>query len=304
MEENRVPVPSDVSQAFTEIAHSARLAQHMVRSCGDPTPGSRFAQVNDLYPFEKVSDRARHYVTAGLEHLVMFADFAAPFKFHPEQITTFTMRPTYALARAALESAAQAVWLMDTRDPTVCVQRHLRLIRWDLDEYRKSHLDPAGKDRVRKRDTELVQRVAGVFTEDQIRKPPSYLWVIQQACRPDDLHLDAAQAERLWRAASGAAHGMYWTNLELTEVEVGKEYEPGHFRTVTLPDPLAMLEVLQASEKVVSYAALTYVLFSGEDHSRLWADARAWLATQITLRAEVDPAVRNRLAGGHPAAGE
>ena len=304
VEENRIPVPSDVSQAFTEIAQSARLTQHMVRSCGDPAPGSSFAQVNDLYPFEKVSDRARHYVTAGLEHLVMWADFAAPFKFHPEQTTTFTMRPTYALARAALESAAQAVWLMDTRDPTECVQRHLRLIRWDLDEYRKSHLDPAGKDRVRKRDTELVQRVAGVFTEDQIRPPQGYLWVLQQACRPDDLQLDMAQAERLWRAASGAAHGMYWTNLELTEVEVGEEYEPGHFRTITLPDPRAMLEVLQASEKVVTYAGLKYVLFLGEDPIRLMAGARAWLAQQITLKTEVDPDVRRRLAGEHSAAGE
>lgn len=31
------------------------------------------------------------------------------------------MGPTHALARAALESAAQAVWLMDTSDPLECV---------------------------------------------------------------------------------------------------------------------------------------------------------------------------------------
>lgn len=272
----------------------------MVKSCGDPTPASNFAEVNDLYPFEKVSDRARHYVTAALEHLVMWADFAAPLKFHPDQTTTFTMRPTYALARAALETAAQAVWLMDTRDPVECVKRHLRLIRWDLSEHRKSHLTTEGKQRVKDRDDQLVARVADVFHEDEIRPPQGYLWVIQQACRPDDLQLDAAEAERLWRAASGAAHGMYWTNIELTEVDVGEEYQPGQFRTFTLPNAHAMLQVVRASERVATYAALKYVLFLGEDPTRAMTDARRWLAEHITLRDDADPDVRRRLAGDAP----
>jgi hypothetical protein len=303
VQQNRVPVPPEVSAGFNEIAQAVRLIDRMAKSFGDPLPESNFAQVNDLYPFEKVSDRARHYVTAALEHLVMWADFAAPFKFHPDQTTTFTMRPTYALARAALETAAQAVWLMDTRDPIECVQRHLRLIRWDLSEHRKSHLHPHGKQSVKDRDELLVTRVARVFREDEIRPPQGYLWVIQQACRPDDLQLEPEEAERLWRAASGAAHGMYWTNLELTEVDVGEEYEPGHFRTFTLPDARAMLEVLRASERVATYAALKYVLFLGEDPTRAMAGARRWLAGQITLRDGADPDVRRRLAGDLPEVG-
>lgn len=126
--------------------------------------------------------------------------------------------------------------------------------------------------------------------------PQGYLWVIQQACRPDDLQLEAAEAERLWRAASGAAHGMYWTNLELTEVDIGEEYEPGQFRTFTLPDAHAMLQVLRASERVATYAALKYVLFLGEDPTRAMTDARGWLAEQITLRDDADSDVRRRLA--------
>lgn len=298
MQERRVPVPAEVSVGFTEVAQGARLTDRMVKACGDPAPGSNFAQVNDLYPFEKVSDRARHYVTAALEHMVMWADFAAPLKFHPDQTTTFTMRPTFALARAALETAAQAVWLMDTQDPVECLRRHLCLIRWDLSEHRKSHLDSAGKLRVKERDDQLVARVAEVFNEDQIRPPQRYLWVIEQACRPDDLQLEAAEAERLWRAASGAAHGMYWTNLELTEVDVGEEYEPGQFRTITLPDANAMLEVLRASERVTTYAAVKFVLYMGEDPTRLMTTARAWLAERITLKDDADPDARRRLADG------
>jgi hypothetical protein len=169
-----------------------------------------------------------------------------------------------------------------------------------LSEHRKSHLTTEGKQRVKDRDDQLVARVADVFHEDEIRPPQGYLWVIQQACRPDDLQLDAAEAERLWRAASGAAHGMYWTNIELTEVDVGEEYQPGQFRTFTLPDAHAMLQVVRASERVATYAALKYVLFLGEDPTRAMTDARRWLAEHITLRDDADPDVRRRLAGDAP----
>lgn len=101
------------------------------------------------------------------------------------------------------------------------------------------------------------------------------------------LDLDATQAERLWRAASGAAHGMYWTNLELTTIEVGEEYEPGHFRTFTLPDPDAMIEALQAGYRMAQYAALKYLDYSGADIESLYSPARRWLADNITFRPDV-----------------
>ena len=115
--DRRIPVPPGISQGFTEVAQGAWFSHHVLGDCGDPRPGSNFVDVNALYPFEKVSDRARHYVAAGLEHLVMWADFAAPFKFHPEQTTTFTMRPTFALARAAMRAqrVTGARWLIGRR---------------------------------------------------------------------------------------------------------------------------------------------------------------------------------------------
>lgn len=297
--DNRVPVPTEISQAFTEIAQSNRLTWHMVEGCGDPAKGSNFDQVNAVYPFEKVSDRARHYVTAALQHMLMWADHAAPFKFHPEQTVTFTLRPSYTLARAALESAAQAVWLMDTRDPIVCVQRHLQLIRWDLQEHRKSHLDTAGKERIKARETELLRRVAALFTDDQLKPPPSYLNVIRDACNPDDLDLDKDDVERVWRAASGAAHGMYWTNLELQTVVVGDEYEPGHFRTDSQPNPYLMREALRAADKMTAYAGLKYLTFAGADPEERMHSARRWLLDQITLRPDADPNLIARLKGEH-----
>lgn len=271
---------------------------HMLQSWNDdPTPGSNLAKVNRLYPYEKVSDRARHYVSAGLEHLTMWADFAAPFKFHEEQTTTFSLRPTYALARAALESSAQTVWMLHTTDPIECLKRHLRLIRWDLSEYRKSRLEPADKAKVHQRDAELVHRVSPEFAADEILPVNSYLDVIRWACKPRDLDLQPDDTERVWRAMSGAAHGMYWTNLDLTNVEVGTEYEPGQFRTVTLPDASKMVEALQVAGKMTTYGTLKYLDYAGADIPRLMAEARQWLVHQVTLKPGADPNIVSRLAG-------
>lgn len=177
-----------------------------MRHSGDPRTGSPFAQVSELYPFERVSEWARAYLTAAIEHLIFFADMQAPLKFHPDQSVEVTLRPSYTLARAALESAAQAVWLMNTTDPKECIRRHIRLMRWDLEELRKSHIDTAEKTKARRREEDLVARVSTVFSDEQVRAP-GYLEVIRSACAADGLRLDPDDAERIWRAASGAAHG-------------------------------------------------------------------------------------------------
>jgi hypothetical protein len=287
-------VPAEHSRAFTEIAQGSRIYWHMVQSCGDPAEGSNFVRVNELYPFEKVSDRARHYVEAAFEHLLMWADYVAPFKFHAEQTINFTLRPTYTLARAAMESAAQAVWLLSASDPVGCIRRHLRLIRWDLQEHRKSFLDPEGKERCRMREAALLTRIAEFFTEEELRPPNGYLDVLKSACDADGLDLDAASVERLWRAASGAAHGMYWPNLELQRLTVGDEYEPGHFRARSLPDSAVMVDVIEAAYKMSRYAALKYLLFSGTDPDALREPAMHWLKENITLKPDIDPELFDR----------
>lgn len=292
-------MPAEHSRAFTEVAQGSRLTWRMLRLCGDPRRGSNFAYSDELYPFEKVSDRARHYVGAAFEHLLMWADHIAPFKFHSEQTVQFTLRPTFTLARAAMESAAQAVWLLDTNDPKECIRRHLQLIRWDLQEYRKSFLDLADKERCKAREVNLLERVSGEFAEEELRPPNGYLDVLKAACRADDLDLDAADVERIWRAASGAAHGMYWPNLELQKSTVGDEYEPGHFRVQTLPDSAVMVEVIETAYKMTSYAAIKCVMSSGVDPTELMGPAMRWLAENMPLKPDADPSVLDRLIAGH-----
>lgn len=131
-------IDEENSRAWTAVAHSARVDHRAMFLIRDPQPGSNLADVAELYPYERVSDRVRAYLMAGIEHMLTWADLTAPLKFHEEQVTNVMLRPAYTLARATIEASAQAVWLMDTRDPLECVRRHLSLMRWDLQEHRKS----------------------------------------------------------------------------------------------------------------------------------------------------------------------
>lgn len=292
-----MPVPEEHSRAFTEIAHGSRMTSRMLTQVGDPTPGSSFATVNELYPFEKVSDRTRAYLSAAFEHLILWADYVAPLKFHPDQVTNFALRPHYTLARAALESAAQAAWVLATTDPIECVRRHLRLIRWDIDEHAKSKADLDEKRRIREGDAKLLERVATRIPEAEIRPPNGYLHVLREAVVADDsITLTQDEVERIWRAASGAAHGKYWPNIDLQSVVPGEEYEPGHFRALMFPDPAGIVEVMRAALHVTDVAALRFVDFSGADIPALIDEARLWLAERIPLRPDADPEIVARFS--------
>lgn len=283
-------------QAWIAVAHGTRINERMLSRIGEPAPGSNFAQVANLYPFEKVSERARAYLRAGLDHLMMWADYAVPLKFHPDQTLNFTLRPTYTLSRSAIEASSQAVWLMETRDPIECIRRHLALMRWDLNEHYKSKKgSPADQAQIELRHDELLHRVSAEFQPEDIKPPKGYLQVIKNACQANDLKLDADTAERLWTAASGAAHGKYWANLDLNTVLIGEEYEPGHHRTIQVPDAAAMTEILEAAHKFTEYGVLRYADYSGADIRALLGEAVAWVAQNLPVRDGASPEQLDRL---------
>jgi hypothetical protein len=282
VEPDRILVDAVNQQAWIAVAHWTRINERMLSRIGDPAPGSNFDQVAELYPYERVADRARAYLRAGLDHLVMWADYAVPLKFHQEQVLNFTLRPTFTLSRAAIESSSQAVWLMNTRDPKECIRRHVSLMHWDFNEHHRSKTNsPAEQAAIDLRRRELLHRVSGVFQPDDIKPPRGYLQVIKSACEATDLKLDADTAERLWTAASGAAHGKYWTNLDLQTVHVGEEYERGHRRTLQVPDATAMTEVLEAANAVMQHGVLRFADYSGANIQALVNEAVAWVAQNL-----------------------
>ncbi len=125
--------------------------------------------------------------------------------------------------------------------------------------------------------------------------------MLRAACLPDDLDLDAVTVERLWRAAGGAAHGLYWPSLELQRLIVADEYEPGRFRVSTLPDSTVMVEVIQDAYKMTQYGALKYLTYAGADLPALMGPAMRWLTDNMTLKPAVDPKLLERLTADRPA---
>lgn len=293
---DRIPVPDDVTLAWVSVAHSARLASHILRGVGDPRPASNFAQINAIYSYEKASDWHRAYLAASLEHLLIWADIAAPLKFHPEHETVHTFRPAYTLARAATEAASQAVWMTAGDTAEECARRHLSLIRWDYEEQRKSVRDLNEKTRIKAADDLLLERAAGTFIEAQLSRPTQYT-VLRAAAPAVDLEPD--ELERVWRAASGSAHGRVWPSVALQHVTPLVEYEPGQFRTVRVPDPDKMTEALEIAEKLVMHGVLRFADFSGFDIPTLVTEARTWLASVIPFREDADPAIVEKLKSRH-----
>jgi len=285
--DERIPVGEVTTQAWATVAHSARVAQHVLRHVGDPSPESPFAQINALYAYEKASDWHRSYLAAALEHLIVWADIAAPLKFHPELEVTHTFRPAYTLGRAAIEASSQAVWMSSGGTAQECARRHLSLIRWDYTEHRKSLTgDADAQQRVTEMDTRLLERTADAFPETDLT-PPNHYTVLRAAAPLIDL--DPDRMERIWRAASGSAHGKVWPSLALQHVVPLTEYEPGQFRTLRIADPDGMTEVLEVADKMTFHGVLRHADFCKADIPNLLNDARLWLASVVPIRKDADP---------------
>ena len=290
----RIPIPDDQSLRFTELAQGSRLIHQVHSQVGEPAAESNFFRAAELYPFESIAQQSRRYLDAAFEHLLFWADHVAPLKFHPEQITNFTLRPCFTLARAALEASAQAVWLISTTDPVECKRRHVCLRRWDLDEQAK-WAEGERKIELRNEDRDLVARVAKVFTTEQVRPPGGYLQVLQLACTNKDLKLNAGHVERLWRLASGATHGKQWPDEEFRQPAATA---PPELASALFPDTSAMLEILEVAHQMTQIGALQHAAYSGADISALIEDARVWMTENMPLKDGVSDAVRDWLARG------
>ena len=161
-------------------------------------------------------------------------------------------------------------------------------MRWDLAESRKSRLDTGRKTEARELEQKLVQRVSEIFDEEEVRAPTGYLEVIRWACAADGLNLEPDDAERIWRAASGAAHGKYWPTIELQRSMPLAHDEPGQQRSVLVPDVDGITEVLRAAHDTMQVGVLRYLDYLGADIQGSLDTARVWYSEVIPLKPGVD----------------
>jgi len=263
---------------WVEVAQSARLSRALLYETPPAADGSPFYLLDRDLP-ESCEKWCRSYLSAALEHLGMWADFVAPLTFYPNTVVHHDARPAQTLARAALESASQAVWVMASREPREVLRRHLSLVLADWEEQRKAEIDVARKADLKQRRLDLLELLEshGVKVES-----PSYLTLVTAAADevrtafPDGGLGGKEQVERLWRASAGSAHGKMWPSLELrVSVEMGG-------RAFSFPDVDAMSAMLMLADKVTQYGVFRFVDYAG--HGPQFAERLRTTASSLYAR--------------------
>lgn len=291
MDDNRIPIDEEDVRELAFYAHDTRHARRMYEQIGAPTPGSHLESMESFYPFESVEVRTRYYIQAALEHLSLWADYSAPLKFDPEQSVQVELRPVLTLSRSAIESASQAIWILSSPDQRECARRHLSLLRWDLEEERKSRLDANEKLSVRETEDDLIERVSLVFTADEIRPPGGYLEIIGKAAKSNDVSYTARELEQIWRVASGAAHGKFWVARD--------NYVPASGSTeLKVPYLATIFRGLAIATDLTKAAVLRFADWSGADIAELIVAATSELAAEMPLRPDADMEIVQRLREG------
>ena len=163
------------------------------------------------------------------------------------------------------------------------------LVRWDYVEQRKSLVGNAQAQKaVTDLDAKLLERTAVAFPAAELQ-PPSHYTVLRSTA--DHIGLVPDGLERIWRAASGSAHGKVWPTLALQHVVPLTEYEPGQFRTLRVPDAKGMTEVLEVAERMTMHGVLRHADYCKADSHALIGAARVWLASVVPFREDADPEV-------------
>ncbi|RKE64912.1 hypothetical protein [Microbacterium sp. AG238] len=267
----RTALTRDETEPWVQVALSARVMQRTLRQIPIPAPGSLLDGARAFFPDETAADWCRSFLAAALEHLVMWADYATPLKYHPEAAVEFALRPAQTLARAALESASQAVWVLSTQDVREASRRHVSLVLADWQEQGKAATDPEVKAKLTQRRADALRLVGG---DEKKFRAPLYIDLVKDAAAhvrtqlPDALVQDDGAVERLWRASAGSAHGKRWPASELTLT-----FDAGGYH-ITMPDPAAITAILKLADAVMTYGVMRFADFSGHyEHLSTWQRA-------------------------------
>lgn len=292
----RIAVDRSTIEPWVTVAQSSRLIADVLSQIGEPLKASNFESINAHYPPERSSDWCREFLTAGIEHMTLWADHVAPLRFHEEAVVNHTFRPVQTLSRAAIESASQAVWMMNGDSARECARRHVCLILDDLDEQRKAASGDERKMRIKEAHQVVLERLAPFIDKQDIGRFPGYMNIVKEAAATvatkgsaDADLVDPAVVERMWRASAGSAHGKRWPSLELQIVNLGREISPGQFATDRTPDPEAITRILKLADAVLTYGVLRFADYSGytPQLTTIIAAAQERLAAIIPRRSDL-----------------
>ncbi|MDQ5807110.1 MAG: hypothetical protein M3320_00375 [Actinomycetota bacterium] len=289
-EEIRQVAEGEITQ-WVMAAHTSRLASYMLDQVHNPLPATPLATDDEAYRWEKCSAWTRSGLVAAIVHLVVWANIVAPQTVFEGMVVRNPPRAYYTLARAGLESAAQAVWILDQDTSSERIHRHLRLLYHDL-RHMALAFEMAGDERapaVRDRMESVRERVGNAEVFESIKRgEPKYSMIVRESAAA--IAMEPAQLEVLWRSASAGAHGKNWFQHVGYTTTVGDEYEPGHFRAMLHPDPAGITRSVTAAAKLTMHGVLRFMTRAGHDPASIYPAAFVKLqadATQARLMAPV-----------------
>lgn len=263
-----IPLPDDHVALWKQYAVSARATELMLDAYVDPGPGSQLELADARYRWEKVSAWTRGYLRAAAQQLSTWADLVMPYEVRPGAVNHVPYVAYLLLARSALEAAAQGFWILRADAVEECTSRHVRMMHRDFC-YHLEALKAGGGETstAQQRLVDLESRAADLSPKVCPKdKPPGFERMVRYAAKLTDN--DEAYWAYLWHAASGAAHGQNWFSIEGFEVLVGEEYDEGHFRAASMPDPEFITGTIGAAVEALDHAAFRWMLLAGHDPVR------------------------------------
>jgi hypothetical protein len=267
--DERVQVDESIMRSWAEVALHIRMVDKLVHSVTVPVPGSPFALTDDLYPSESSSQWAREPLRSAVDHLTTWANHTVPLTQYPGQVVTHHgFRWTFTLVRAALEGAAQSMWLTQAKNTHECVARLVRAVRDDVGQEIKawSALDRSttGLEARALRHAQAADEFA------EWGKPVATLPAMVSLLRAGAAHegLDPSRLEAMWRVCSAAAHGKAWAVHELQIVRDQREWRPGQYHLTAYPDSRKLTQMLEDTTEFLNLAAIRYLLRMGADVTR------------------------------------
>jgi hypothetical protein len=281
------PVADAVITHWVDAAHRSRLASYMIEQVCDPLPATPLASDDEAYRWEKCSAWTRSALVAATDHLVVWANIVAPQTVFEGIVVRNPPRPYYTLARAGLESAAQAVWVLDQHKSSERVDRHLRLLYHDLRQMALA-FEMASDERapkVRERMESISEHLGDADRFKSIKKhEPRYSTMVRECAGA--IKMAPAELEGVWRSASAAAHGKNWFQHVGYTTTIGDEYEPGHFRAMLRPDPAGITSSVTAAAKLTLHGVLRFIISAGHDPAPISAAAFARLKEETPLKTD------------------
>ncbi|WP_156528131.1 hypothetical protein [Gordonia sp. 852002-50395_SCH5434458] len=250
---------------WAAVTYQVRMCELALVGAADPKPGSLLAAADAAYTWEKASGWARTYLTSGIEHMLMWCDQVAPYDFDGERVNHVRFMTYLLIGRAGLESTAHALWLLEVDgDPMECTRRLIRLMLKDFGYHKKAQEVRGGSvEKIEQRIADTNQRAADLGLVEPKVTLPGYEGLVKAAAEASGE--DASEWSYLWNAASGAAHGQNWFSMVGYDIELGEEYEPGHFRSTRIPDAVYITELMEAAGHAVQWATFRWLDLAGYD---------------------------------------